>query len=54
MTAQLIAFKFTNIALPAIGVGTGMLIFSKNKTYRFVGQVILGFGLCFMVCRQWK
>jgi phosphate:Na+ symporter len=47
MTAQLIAFKLTNLALPAIGVGTGILLFGRNKTQRFIGQVILGFGLLF-------
>jgi phosphate:Na+ symporter len=47
MTAQLIAFKLSNIALPAIGVGSGMTLFGKNKTHRFIGQVILGFGLLF-------
>jgi phosphate:Na+ symporter len=47
MTAQLIAFKLTNLALPAIGVGTGIVIFGRNKTQRFFGQVILGFGLLF-------
>lgn len=47
MTAQLIAFKLSNIALPAIGIGTGIFLFSKNKTRKFIGQVILGFGLLF-------
>ncbi|WP_213974425.1 Na/Pi cotransporter family protein [Tepidanaerobacter acetatoxydans] len=47
MTAQLIAFKLSNIALPAIGIGTGVFLFSKNKTRKFIGQVILGFGLLF-------
>ena len=31
MTAQLIAFKFTNIAMPAIGIGTGIILFGKTK-----------------------
>ncbi|MDD4569290.1 MAG: Na/Pi cotransporter family protein [Tepidanaerobacteraceae bacterium] len=47
ITAQLIAFKLSNIALPAIGVGTGIFLFSKDKAHRFIGQVILGFGLLF-------
>ena len=47
MTAQLIAFKFTNIAMPAIGIGTGIILFGKNKTHRYIGQVVLGFGLLF-------
>lgn len=47
MTAQLIAFKLTNFALPAIGIGTAILLFGKNKTNKYIGQIILGFGLLF-------
>lgn len=47
MTAQLIAFKLTNLALPAIGIGTGIFLFGRNKTQKSLGQVILGFGLLF-------
>ena len=47
MTAQLVAFKLTDIALPAIGLGAGVFIFSKSKTQKFFGEVILGFGLLF-------
>jgi len=47
MTAQLIAFKLTDIALPAIGLGTAIILFGRNKTQRYLGQVVLGFGLLF-------
>lgn len=47
MTAQLIAFKLTDIALPAIGLGAAIIIFGRNKTQRYIGQVILGFGFLF-------
>ncbi|AEE91713.1 Na/Pi-cotransporter II-related protein [Tepidanaerobacter acetatoxydans Re1] len=47
MTAQLIAFKLTNLALPAIGIGTGIFLFGRNKSQKYLGQVILGFGLLF-------
>ncbi|WP_213974426.1 Na/Pi cotransporter family protein [Tepidanaerobacter acetatoxydans] len=47
ITAQLIAFKLTNLALPAIGIGTGIFLFCGNKTQKSLGQVILGFGLLF-------
>ncbi|MGB9840057.1 Na/Pi cotransporter family protein [Thermovenabulum sp.] len=47
MTAQLIAFKLTKLALPAIGIGTALNLFGKNKSQKFLGQVILGFGLLF-------
>lgn len=47
ITAQLIAFKITKYALPAIGIGAGLKLFSKNKRYVYIGDIILGFGLLF-------
>ncbi len=47
ITAQLIAFKVTKFALPAIGLGAGLKLFSKNKKYVYIGEIILGFGLLF-------
>lgn len=47
ITAQLIAFKITKYALPAIGVGVAMLLFSKDARKRYYGEIILGFGLLF-------
>ncbi|MEE4253485.1 MAG: Na/Pi cotransporter family protein [Desulfuromusa sp.] len=48
ITAQLIAFKITNFALPAIGFGAGLRLFSRNKKHTYVGEIILGFGLVFL------
>ncbi len=47
VTAQLIAFKLTKAALPAIAIGVFMKFFTKQKKYRYYGEVILGFGLLF-------
>jgi phosphate:Na+ symporter len=47
MTAQLIAFKLTSVALPAVGIGTAVFLFSKQKIQKFIGETILGFGLLF-------
>ncbi|RLB60366.1 MAG: Na/Pi cotransporter family protein, partial [Deltaproteobacteria bacterium] len=47
VTAQLIAFKITKYALPAIGIGVGFKLFSKNKKWSYIGEVMLGFGLLF-------
>ncbi len=47
VTAQLIAFKLTKAALPAIALGVGLKYFSQNNKTRYVGDVILGFGLLF-------
>ncbi|SEA49823.1 phosphate:Na+ symporter [Desulfuromusa kysingii] len=48
ITAQLIAFKITKFALPAIGLGAGLKLFSKNKKYTYTGEIILGLGLLFL------
>jgi len=47
MTAQLIAFKLTEAALPAIAIGVYLKFFTQTKKYRYIGEVILGFGLLF-------
>ena len=47
VTAQLIAFKITKYALPAIGIGAGLKLFSKRKKYVYIGEIILGFGILF-------
>ncbi len=47
VTAQLIAFKLTEAALPAIALGVSLKFFSKKRNYRYIGEIILGFGLLF-------
>ncbi len=47
VTAQMIAFKLTSMALPAIAIGVPLKFFSKRKKQRYIGDVILGFGLLF-------
>lgn len=47
VTAQLIAFKLTKAALPAIAIGVPMKFFSKKRKFRYIGEIILGFGLLF-------
>jgi phosphate:Na+ symporter len=47
ITAQLIAFKLSSLALPAITLGVGMRFFTTRKKIRFLGEIILGFGLLF-------
>jgi len=47
VTAQLIAFKITKYALPAIGLGAGLKLFARNKKWIYVGEIILGFGILF-------
>jgi len=47
ITGQLIAFKLTKVALPAIALGVGLKYFSTKRSYRHIGDIILGFGLLF-------
>ncbi len=48
ITAQLIAFNISQFALPAIGLGAALKLFSKNKNHTYLGEIILGFGLLFL------
>jgi phosphate:Na+ symporter len=48
VTAQLIALKVTEIALPIVGIGATIIFFSKRDKYRRFGQAFLGFGLLFL------
>lgn len=47
VTAQLIAFQLTSLALPAIATGVVLKYFTQQKKSRYIGEVILGFGLLF-------
>jgi phosphate:Na+ symporter len=47
VTAQLIAFKITNYALPAIAAGVLLKFFIGRRKWKYVGDVLLGFGLVF-------
>lgn len=48
VTAQIIAFNLTMYALPIIGIGAMLRLFSKNKKHNYTGEVILGLGLLFL------
>jgi len=48
ITAQIIAFKIDQYALPAIGLGFALFILAKRKNWKFWGEVLLGFGLLFL------
>lgn len=47
VTAQIIAFDISDLALPAVFVGVGFKFFAKRRKWRYIGDVILGFGLLF-------
>ncbi|WP_303850348.1 Na/Pi cotransporter family protein [Seleniivibrio woodruffii] len=47
ITAQLIAFKVTALAMPCIGIGVVFAMFSSNAKLKYYGEIVLGFGLLF-------
>ncbi len=47
ITAQIVAFKVSKIALLLIGVGFSMLFFSKRERIRQYGTMIMGLGMVF-------
>ena len=48
ITAQIIAFKVSQYALPAIGIGMAMMLIARRKKTQFLGQCLLSFGLIFL------
>lgn len=48
VTAQIIAFKITKLALPAIGIGVCMRLFMKHPRVQYYGEVLIGFGMLFL------
>lgn len=48
ITAQLVAFKLDQICLPVIAVGFAMFFFGKKDGTRYLGQLLMGFGILFL------
>ena len=48
VTAQIIAFKIKDLALPFIALGVALALFGRSKRQRYVGNGVVGFGLLFM------
>src|SRR4030043_2061525 len=48
VTAQLIAFKLTEYALPIIGVGMLTIFLAKKKQHKYLGEFLMGFGILFL------
>jgi phosphate:Na+ symporter len=51
VTVQLIAFQVFDYALLLVGIGFLMIFTSGRKIFKYVGQVILGFGLIFLAIK---
>jgi phosphate:Na+ symporter len=48
ITAQMISFKLTKLAFPAIVIGLLLVIIKKNNVIKGWGETVLGFGLLFL------
>lgn len=48
ITAQLIAFKLTDIAPIVVAVGVGIWIFSSKKKHKEIAEILIGFGILFI------
>lgn len=48
ITAQIVAFKLTDYALPAVGIGFGMSFFGRRRAVKRAGDIILGLGFLFL------
>ncbi len=47
MTAYLIGFNLKDYALPILGIGALIYMFSGNKKAKLIGQAVFGFGVLF-------
>lgn len=48
ITAQLIAFKISHYSFHAIAIGAALYLFGKKRKTKYIGQVLLGFGILFL------
>lgn len=48
VTAQIVSFKVSVLAFPAIGIGSLLNFFGRRRFHRYLGQTVLGFGLLFL------
>ncbi|MDP2871066.1 MAG: Na/Pi cotransporter family protein [Bacillota bacterium] len=48
VTAQIVAFKLTDFALAAVGIGFALSFFGRNRALKRTGEVLFGLGLLFL------
>lgn len=48
ITAQLITFKFDSFSPIFLAIGAMMVLFTKNRKVKEIGQIVLGFGVLFL------
>ena len=48
VTAQLVAFNIYWVIFPCIFIGVSLKLFATKKSWRVIGEVLLGFGILFL------
>ncbi len=48
ITAQIVAFKLTDIAPIIVAIGVPIYLFAPKKKYRQIGEILTGFGILFI------
>ena len=48
VTGWIVTLNVSAFSLPLIGVGVMLRLFSKNKSWQYVGELIYGFGILFL------
>ncbi len=48
VTAQLVAFKFADVAPVIVASGVGLFIFGTRRKYKQLGEILIGFGILFI------
>jgi len=48
VTAQIVSFRLEKYALPAIGIGFIINFLARKRSYKYFGQILLGFGILFL------
>jgi len=54
VTGWIVAFKVVKFSMPIIGIGVFIKFFSKNEKWKYVGDVIFGFGILFLGMQTMK
>lgn len=54
VTGWIVAFKIVKYSMPIIGIGVFLKFFAKNEKWKYIGDVIFGFGILFLGMQTMK
>jgi phosphate:Na+ symporter len=54
VTGWIITLKIVKLALPMIGTGVFIRFFSKSEKWRYIGEILFGFGILFLGMQTMK